>query len=148
MYRDNHPELRNAVDSHLGIKAGEATKVRFEKAKSELIAQKTAISKSISLLTMDKYLEIVGQKSPATSAVEKSAAELLDSYFIPLPSESINAAFARAKKEAAAKLRLESAQLKVFSLKDYSVKKKKKVAAKKIRATNFDNVRVERKRST
>ncbi|HEX9776608.1 MAG TPA: hypothetical protein VGA63_00530 [Geopsychrobacteraceae bacterium] len=146
MYKDNHPELRNAVNVHLGLDTGEASKASFEKAKSELIVEKTAISKTISHLTMEKYLEIVGQKSKVTAPLEKGAAEMVDSYFIPLPSESIDAAFARSKREAIAKLRSEASRLKVFSFKDYCVKRKRAVTAKKIRTTNFDNVRVERKR--
>ncbi|HKJ04273.1 MAG TPA: hypothetical protein VJ974_01650 [Geopsychrobacteraceae bacterium] len=145
-HTDNHTALRKDVNDHLGLKTGEASKANFEKAKSELIAKKTAISKAISLLSMDKYLEIVGQKSQSAAPVVLSAVAMVDSYFIPLPSETIDGAFARTKREAVAKLKSEAAQVKYFSFKDYGVKKKKSSAAKKIRATNFDNVRVERKR--
>lgn len=148
MYTDNHHELRNAVNAHLGLNAGEASKANFEKAKSELIFKKTAISKAISHLSMEKYLEIVGQDSQPVTPVEMSAVAMVDSYFIPLPSETIDGAFARTKRETIAKLKNEVAQVKYFSFKDYSVKRKKTGSAKKIRSTNFDNVRVERKRTT
>ncbi|MDT8419759.1 MAG: hypothetical protein RQ754_04955 [Desulfuromonadales bacterium] len=148
MYTDNHPELRSAVNSHLGLKTGEATKTAFEKAKMELIHKKTAISKAINLLNMDKYLEIVGPQAQLATPVEKDAAAMLDDYFIPRPSESIDAAFARAKRESIAKLKNGAAQVKHFSYKDYCVKRKKAAPAKKVRATNFDNVRIEKKRTT
>ena len=120
--------------------------MNFEKAKSELISTKTALAKSIRLLTIEKYLEIVELNSHGGALDENSATDTVDSYFIPLPSESINAAFARAKRESIAKLKNEVAQLKYFSFKDYSFKRKKKAPAKKLRSTNFDNVRVEKKR--
>lgn len=148
MYTDNHPELRKAVNSHLGLKTGEATKTVFEKAKAELIHTKTAIFKAIGLLNMEKYLEIVGPKSQLASPLEKDAADMLDHYFIPRPSESIDAAFARAKRESIAKLKNQAAQVKHFSYKDYCVKRKKATPARKARATNFDNVRIEKKRTT
>lgn len=147
MFTDNQHDLRGIVSAHLGANAGEASKVTFETAKKELIASKTALAKAISLVTMDKYLEIVGKDSPDVPPMVKSAVAILDSYYIPLPSESINAGFARAKRESAAKLKSEAAQLKYFSFKDYGVRKKKKAPAKKARATNFDNVRVEKRKS-
>ena len=143
--RDNN-DLREVVNSHLGPKAGEASNLNFEKAKSELIFTKTALTKSIRLLTIEKYLEIVELNSQVGAPGENSATDTVDSYFIPLPSESINAAFARAKRESIAKLKNEVAQLKYFSFKDYSFKRKKKAPAKKLSSTNFDNVRVEKKR--
>ena len=146
MFTENHPDLRKVVNAHLGLNAGEASKTNFEKAKLEIIVKKTAISKAISLLTMEKYLEIVGRDSQAVAAGEKSAVDMVDSYYIPLPSESIDAAFARAKRESMAKLKNEVTQVKYFSFKDYSAKRKKTVSAKKMRSTNFDNVRVERKK--
>lgn len=146
MYKDNHDELRKVVNTHLGLKTGEASKPNFEKAKSELVVKKTAISKAISLLTMAKYLVLVKQDSPELAPAEQSAVDMVDSYFIPLPSETIDGAFARTKREAVAKLKSEVAQVKYFSFKDYAVKRKKTGPAKRIRATNFDNVRVERKR--
>ena len=145
-HTDNHTAPRKDVNDHLGLKTGEASKASFEKAKSELMARKAAISKAISLLSMDKYLEIVGQKSQSVAPVVMSAVAMVDSYFIPLPSETIDGAFARTKREAVAKLRSEVNQVKYFTFKDYSAKRKKKGTIKKIRATNFDNVRVERKR--
>lgn len=148
MYKDNHPELRSAVNTHLGLKTGEASKPAFEKAKAELIFQKTAISKATGHISMEKYLETVKRVSQSEDHVEKSVIAMVDSYFIPLPSETIDGAFARAKREAVAKLKSEISQLKYFSFKDYGVKKKKKGAAKKIRPTNFENVRVEKKRTS
>ena len=148
MLEPNNDKLREVVNSHLGPKTGVAPKVIFEKAKSELIVTKTTLSKAISLITMEKYLEIVEQDGKGVSPIEKSANDMVDSYFIPLPSESINAAFSRAKKEAVSKLKNEVTQLKYFSYKDYTFKKKKKAPVRKIRATNFDNVRVEKKRSS
>jgi len=152
MYTDNHNEnhtvLRKAVNAHLKLKSGTAEKPNFEKAKSELIAGKTVISKAINHLSMEKYLELVKQDTESLAPAEKSAVAMVDSYFIPLPSETIDGAFSRSKREAVAKLKQEAAQIKYFSFKDYCAKKKKKGTAKKIRATNFDNVRVERKRST
>jgi hypothetical protein len=64
---------------------------------------------------MGKYLEISGKDSQAVSLGVKSAADMVDSYYIPLPTESINAGFARAKKESIAKLKSEVAQLKASS---------------------------------
>lgn len=146
MYRDNNPDLRKAVDSHLGSNAGNASKEVFEKAKLELIFTKTALSKAINLITMDKYLETVDQKPEGQDSGDYNAAIFVESYFIPLPSESINAAFSRAKREAISKLKNEVAQLKSFSFKDYGFRRKKKVATKKKRTINFDNVLVEKKR--
>jgi hypothetical protein len=148
MHRDNHPQLRDIVNSHLGLTTGEAPKTKFEKAKLEIIQTKTSISKAISLLNMEKYLEIVGKKTEAANSAEQGAVDMVESYFIPLPSETINAAFARCKRESVSKLKLLVAQVKHFSHKDYSVKNKKRTSTKKVRATNFDNVRVERKRMT
>lgn len=148
MHAPDNNKLRELVNSHLGSKTDVASKVRFEKAKSELMFTKTALSKAIGLLSMEKYLEIVEQDAQGVPAAEKSAADIIDSYFIPLPSESINAAFTRAKRESIAKLKSEAAQLKYFSFKDYTFKKKKKAPARKIRTTNFDNVRVEKRRIT
>lgn len=148
MHKPDNDTLRKVVNAHLGANAGEASKPVFEKTKAELIFTKTALSKAISLLSMEKYLEIVDQDSKGPASDAQAAATIVESYFIPLPTESINGAFARAKKESVAKLKSEVAQLKYFTFKDYSFKKRKKVAAKKIRATNFDNVRVERKRTT
>lgn len=148
MYTENYDELRRIVNSHLGIESGEATKAKFEKAKSEIMVEKTAFSKAISLLTMEKYLEINRQGPEQTTAVQKRTAAMLDSYFIPLPNETIDGAFARAKREAVAKLKKEVSQIKVFSFKDYSFKRRKKSAAPKGRPTNFDYVRVEKKRTT
>ncbi|WP_321365965.1 hypothetical protein [uncultured Desulfuromusa sp.] len=147
MYSDNHHDLRGIVTAYLGANAGEASKAIFEKAKKEIIATKTALVKAISLVTMDKYLEIVGKDSPDVTQIVKSAVDVVDSYYIPLPNESINAGFARAKRESTAKLRSEATQLKYFSFKDFSIKKKKKAPAKKARSTNFDNVRVEKRKS-
>ncbi|PLX91926.1 MAG: hypothetical protein C0619_06875 [Desulfuromonas sp.] len=147
MYRENHTELRSAVNAHLGLKTGEASKENFEKAKSELILQKTAISKAVGHLSMEKYLEIVRQDGQSVARPEMSAATAVDNLFHPFPSETLDAAFARAKREAVAKLKNEVSQVKYFTFKDYCVKKKKKIAAKKIRQTNFDNVRVEKKRT-
>lgn len=147
MHTRDNDNLRKIVNSHLGTKAGEASKANFEKAKTELVFTKTALAKAISLLTIEKYLEIVEQGSQA-AAGENSATDIVDSYFIPLPSESINGAFARAKKESIAKLKSEVAQLKYFTFKDYGFKKKAKAPAKKVRSTNFDNVRVEKKRKS
>lgn len=130
MHRDNHPELRDIVNSHLGLTNGEAPKTKFEKAKLEIVQTKTAISKAISLLTMEKYLAIVGQKAEAANPAEQGAVEMVDSYFIPLPSETINAAFARTKRESVSKLKLVVAQIKHFSFKDYSVKRKRTSAKK------------------
>lgn len=148
MYTDNHPELRSAVNAHLELTSGEASKANFEKAKSELIFTKTAVHKAISHLTMERYLEIAGQRSQEATPVEKSAADMVENCFIPLPSETIDAAFARSKLESIAKLKKQVTQLKVFSFKDYSVKRKKTGSAKKVRSTNFDNVRIERKRTS
>jgi len=148
MYTENHPDLRKIVDAHLGGNAGEASKATFEKAKLEIIFAKTALAKAISPITMEKYLEVSAKDSQEVTPGVKSAVDMLDSYYIPLPSESIDAGFVRAKKESMAKLKSEVAQLKYFSFKDYSVKKKKKASAKKARSTNFDNVRVERRKST
>ena len=145
--RDNNA-LRELINSHLGSKTGEASKPKFEKAKLELIFSKTALNKAISHLTMEKYLKNVELDSTELPPVEKNATDIVDSYFIPLPSESINGAFERAKRESMAKLKNEAAQLKYFSFKDYTFKKKKRTPAKKIRTTNFDNVRVEKKRKT
>ena len=147
MYTENYPDFRRVVNTHLGLNTGEASKATFEKAKSEIIFAKTALAKAISLLTMDKYLEIAGQDSQTVVDGVKSAVDMLDSYYIPLPTESINAGFVRAKKESIAKLKNEATQLKYFSFKDYSVKRKKTASAKKVQATNFDNVRVERRKS-
>ncbi len=148
MHTPDNNALRKVVDSHLGSKASEASKPNFEKAKTELIVTKTALTKAISHLTIERYLEIADLSAQGVAPGEKSAADIVDSYFIPLPSESINAAFVRAKKESIAKLKKEVAQLKYFTFKDYSFKRKKKAPAKKIRATNFANVRVEKKRTT
>ncbi|MCW8891876.1 MAG: hypothetical protein OQL18_00980 [Deltaproteobacteria bacterium] len=148
MYTDSHPDLRRVVNAHLGPNAGEASKAAFEKAKSEIISAKTALAKAISLITMEKYLEIAGKDSQTVAHGVKSAVDMVDSYYIPLPSESINAAFARAKRESIAKLKNEVAHVKYFSFKDYSVKRKKMVSAKKVRTTNFENVRVEKRKST
>ena len=147
MYTDNHPDLRKVVNNHLGPNAGEATKTTFEKAKSEIILTKTALSKTINLLTMEKYLDIVGQDAQTLAPGVKNAVDMVDSYYIPLPSESIAAAFTRAKRESIAKLKQEIAQMKYFSFKEYSVKKKKMTAVRKVRTTNFDNVRVEKRKS-
>jgi len=148
MYTENHPDLRRVVNAHLGANADEASKATFEKVKLEIISAKTALSKAISPLTMEKHLEIVGLDSQAVPPGVKSAVDMVDSYFIPLPSESINAGFARAKRESIAKLKSEVTQLKYFSFKDYSVKRKKMASVKKVRTTNFDNVRVEKRKST
>jgi hypothetical protein len=146
MYTENHSDLRKIINFHLGPNAGDASKEVFEKAKLELIFTKTARSKAINLITMENYLKIVGQKPEELALGVNDAAAIVESYFIPLPSESINGAFSRAKREAISKLKSEIVQLKSFSFKDYSVQKKKKVSAKKMRTTNFDNVRVEKKR--
>ena len=130
----------------MGQNAGDASKAAFEKAKSELIFTKTARSKAINLITMDNYLKIAEQKPEDLAPDVYDAANIVESYFIPLPSESINAAYSRAKREAISKLKSEIVQLKSFSFKDYSVQKKKKGSTKKMRTTNFDNVRVEKKR--
>lgn len=148
MNAPNNDKLREAVNLHLGSKTADASKTNFEKAKTELVFTKTALSKAISLLTIEKYLEIVEQNFAGVSPAEKEATEIVDSYFIPLPTESINAAYSRAKKEAIAKLKGEVAQLRYFTFKDYSFKRKKKAPARKIRTTNFDNVRVEKRRTT
>lgn len=148
MYGHDNDKLRELINSHLGPKAAAASKTNFEKAKTELVFSKTALQKAINLLTMEKYLEIVEQNFQGPNPGENSATEVLDSYFIPLPSESINAAFSRAKRESIAKLKREVAQLKYFTYKDYSFKKQKKAPAKKGRTTNFDNVVVEKKRIT
>ncbi|SDZ94609.1 hypothetical protein SAMN05660420_00832 [Desulfuromusa kysingii] len=147
MFEDNHPDLRKIVNTYLGVDAGGASKTAFDKAKLEIISTKTALAKAIGHITMDKYLEIVGKDSPDVAQIVKDAVAMLDSYYIPLPSESINAGFARAKKESIAKLKSHASQLKYFSFKDYTVRKKKKAAAKKARSTNFDNVRVEIRKS-
>lgn len=147
MHTDHSADLREVINSHLGLKTGDTTKSNFEKAKTELIFTKTALAKAISLLSMEKYLEVM-ELTAKEATTENSAIDIVDSYFIPLPSESINAAFSRAKKESMAKLKNEVAKLKYFSFKDYTFKKKKAVSAKKIRSTNFDNVRVEKKRTT
>jgi hypothetical protein len=148
MNTPDNDKLRAIVNSHLDLKASEASKPNFEKAKAEIIFAKTALTKSIAPLTMEKYLEITEQSSAGFASDQKVAVDYLDSYFIPLPSESINAAFTRAKRESIAKLKSEAAQLKYFSFKDYGFKKKKKTSASRIRKTNFDNVRVEKRRST
>ncbi len=148
MHTPDNNALRKIVDSQLGAKAGEASKPHFEKAKSELILAKTTLTKAINLITFERYLEVADQSAQGASTAEKNATEMLDSYFIPLPSESINAAFVRAKKESIGKLKNQVAQLKYFSFKDYSRKRKKKPPIKKVRATNFDNVRVEKKRTS
>ncbi len=148
MNAPNNDKLREVVNLHLGSKTANASKAAFEKAKTELVSNKTVLSKAISLLNIEKYLENVEQNFKGLSAAEKAATDMVDSYFIPLPSESINAAFSRAKKESIAKLRGEVAQLKYFTFKDYSFKKKKKAPSRKIRTTNFDNVKVEKRRST
>ena len=148
MYTDNKPDLRKVVNSHLGLNAGDATREVFEKAKLELIFTRMALSKAINLITMENYLGIVGQKPEGLASGDNAAATIVESYFIPLPSESIDAAFSRAKREAISQLKNKVAQLKSFSFKDYSVQRKKKVSAKKVRTTNFDNVRVEKKRKT
>lgn len=148
MQAPDNDKLRKVVNSHLGPEVSGASKPNFEKAKTELIFAKTALTKAISLLTMEKYLENVEQNAADLTPAEKNATDILDSYFIPLPSESINAAFTRAKRESITKLKGEASQLKYFSFKDYSYKKKKKAPARKIRTTNFDNVRVEKKRSS
>lgn len=146
MYTENHSDLRKIINSHLGPDAGDASKTAFEKAKLELIFTKTARSKAINLITMENYLKISEQKPEDLDPGVNDAAVIVESYFIPLPSESINAAFSRAKREAISKLKSEIMQLKSFSFKDYSFQRKKKGSTKKIRTTNFDNVRVEKKR--
>ena len=150
MHAPDNNKLREVVNSHLGSKAGEASKPHFEKAKSELIFNKTALTKSINILTMEKYLEITEQNALEGESGESKASGIVDSYFIPLPSETINGAFARAKRESITKLKNEVAQLKYFSFKDYGFKKKtkRKSPAKKLRTTNFDNVVVEKRRTT
>ena len=144
---DNN-KLREIVNSYLGVTKDVTSKPNFEKAKSELIFAKTALIKKVGQLKIDKYLAILDQSPQDSDPQDKAATDILDSYFIPLPTESINAAFIRSQKEAVAKLKREVAQLKYFSFKDYSFKKKKKAPTRKIRTTNFDNVRVEKKRST
>ncbi len=147
MHTNNNDALRKIVNTHLGSKTDKVSKQSFETAKTELIFTKTALTKDIGHLTMEKFLELVEQKSPE-GAGEKSAIDIVESYFIPLPSETINAAFSRAKKQSIAKLKGEVAQLKYFSFKDYGFKKKIKTSTKKTRSTNFDNVRVEKRRTT
>ena len=147
MDRPDNAVLRKVINTHLGPKVTEATQPQFEKTKTELIFTKTALTKAISHLTMPRYLELVADPSEGTAA-ENNATSIVDDYFIPLPSETINGGFDRAKKESMAKLRNEVSQLKYFSFKDYGFKKRKKTSTKKKRATNFDTVRVERKRIT
>ncbi len=145
---NNNNALRNIVKSHLGAKTETVSRPIFEKAKTELITTKTTLFKSINLLTFERYLEVTDQSIEEADHDEKNATDVIDSYFIPLPSESINAAFARAKKESISRLKSEASQLKYFTYKDFSFKKKLKTPGRKIRATNFDNVRVEKKRSS
>ena len=147
MNRPDNNVLRKIINTHLGPKVIEAKQPQFEQAKAELIFTKTALTKAISHLTMPRYLELVDQPS-AGDAAENSATAIVDDYFIPLPSETIRGGFDRAKKESIAVLRNEVSQLKYFSFKDYGFKKRKKNPVKKNRATNFDTVRVEKKRIT
>lgn len=144
----DNDKLRAIVNSHLGTKNGESSKPKFEKAKSELIVANNALIKEIGHLTIEKHLALLEQSPQSLAPAVKAATDIIDSYFIPLPNESINAAFIRAQKEAVSKLKSDTAQLKYFSFKDYNFKKKKKAPTRKIRTTNFENVRVEKKRST